>query len=217
MVTFLLAGAVGYLLGSFPTGYLLVRWKADLDIRQHGSGNVGTLNSFEVTNSKAVGAGVLLLDLLKGLASVLLARHVVSPEFPVLATAGIAAVVGHNFPVWLRFQGGRGLATAAGVMLLLGWVLVPVWMGAWFVGKLLSKDVNVGNAVGTLSILAAALSTSPDMLAEIIPANASVATFRIYVAVLAMVILLRLIEPVAGYIVQRRAGTGRLAKEDVEQ
>lgn len=217
MLTFLLAGAVGYLLGSFPTGYLLVRWKADLDIRQHGSGNVGTLNSFEVTNSKAVGAGVLLLDLLKGLASVLLARHVVSPEFPVLATAGIAAVVGHNFPVWLRFQGGRGLATAAGVMLLLGWVLVPVWMGAWFVGKLLSKDVNVGNAVGTLSILAAALSTSPDMLAEIIPANASVAAFRIYVAVLTIVILLRLVEPVTGYIAQHRAGARRLAKSDIEQ
>jgi glycerol-3-phosphate acyltransferase PlsY len=211
VLPFLLAGAVGYLLGSFPTAYLLVRWKSDLDIRKHGSGNVGTLNSFEVTDSKAVGVGVLLIDLVKGVLSVLIVGGFISNDFPILATGGIGAVLGHNFPVWLGFKGGRGLATAAGVMLLLGWAFVPLWMFAWFVGKLISKDVNIGNAVGTLAILAVALLVPAQVLAGLIPENAATDEFRWYVVVLAFLILVRLAAPVREYVANRRN------KQDVQQ
>ena len=114
----IVAGVVGYLLGSFPTAYLMVRLKSRVDIRKAGSGNVGTLNSFMVTKSKGVGVVVLLLDLLKGVAAVTIAPLFgASDPFLAQTVAGAAAVAGHNFPVWLGGKGGRGLATGAGVML----------------------------------------------------------------------------------------------------
>src|SRR5512140_1590079 len=112
----LLSGATGYLLGSFPTAYILVRWKSKTDIRMVGSGNVGGLNSYVVTKSKALAAIVVLIDALKGVAAVLIAPLITGDSFIFMAAAGIGAVLGHNFPVWLRFKGGRGLATAAGVL-----------------------------------------------------------------------------------------------------
>jgi len=200
MLTHIFAGIVGYIIGSFPTAYFLVKWKSNIDIRKAGSGNVGTLNSYEVTNSKSVGLIVLLVDLLKGIATILVARIFFGSDFSVVATAGICAVIGHNFPVWLGFKGGRGLATAAGVMLMLGWVFVPLWMAAWFVGNKISKDVNVGNAVGTLVITAVAVFISESHLERLVHDYARAAEMRIFVVILAFVILIRLVEPVKAYI-----------------
>ncbi len=204
MLLYFLAGGLGYLVGSFPTAYLLVRWKSRIDIRTVGSGNVGTLNCYEVTNSKMVGAIVLFADLLKGVLALQLTRMILGNEFPLLATAGIGSLVGHNFSLWIGFKGGRGLATAAGVMLVLNWMLVPVWMVAWFIGFKASKDVNVGNAIATLSVLAAALLTPQSWLVKVIPENASVDTFRIFIVALVLVILLKLAEPVREYFVSSR-------------
>ncbi|MBX2989544.1 MAG: glycerol-3-phosphate acyltransferase [Bacteroidetes bacterium] len=194
------AVVIGYLMGSFPAAYVLVKWKSNLDIRHHGSGNVGTLNSYEVTNSKIVGVGVLLLDLVKGVLSVFIVSEVVNAEFPTLAVGGVAAVVGHNFPVWLGFKGGRGLATAAGVMFMVSWICVLVWMGAWLVGKKVSRDVNVGNAAATILMVVTAFFLPAETLARGIPMNATSAEFKWFVAALAFVILLRLIQPVKQYI-----------------
>ena len=198
--TNLLAVVFGYLIGSIPTAYLLVKWKANLDIRTAGSGNVGTLNSYEVTNSKFVGAVVLLVDLLKGVCTVL-AAQTLGGGFPAAAAAALAAVLGHNFPVWLGFRGGRGLATAAGAMLLLGWVVLPIWMLAWFIGYKLSRDVNVGNAIATLVMLLIPWVVPVEIWREWISGSAEV--FRIFVLLLALLILLRLVQPVREYFVHR--------------
>lgn len=204
MLLYLLAGGLGYLIGSFPTAYLLVKWKSRIDIRKAGSGNVGTLNSYEVTNSKAVGAVVLVADLLKGVVAILLAHIIFGNDFPLLACAGIGSLLGHNFSAWIGFKGGRGLATAAGVMLVLSWILVPVWMISWFVGFKSSKDVNVGNAIATLSILAATLFTPEAWLMRVIPNGASAGAFRMFALILVVVILLKLIEPVREYFTTAR-------------
>ena len=204
MLPYLLAGGLGYLIGSFPTAYLLVKWKSRIDLRTVGSRNVGTLNSYEVTNSKTVGAIVLVVDLLKGVVAVLLTRTIIGNEFSLLAWAGIGSLLGHNFSPWIGFKGGRGLATAAGVMLVLSWMLVPVWMIAWFVGYKSSKDVNVGNAIASLSVLAAALLTPDAWLIKVIPDGATVGAFRMFTAILVFVILLKLIEPVREYFTASR-------------
>ena len=157
MAPFILAAALGYLAGSIPFAYLLVRWKTTLDIRREGSGNVGTLNSFVVSKSKWLAVAVLLLDLCKGAAAVLAVRLLIQADFPHGATGGLAAVVGHSFPVWLGFKGGRGLAPAAGAFLVLNWLVVPFWLALWGLSFLLLRAVNPANALASALTLMAAL------------------------------------------------------------
>ena len=119
----------GYLLGSIPFGVILTRLAGAGDLRQVGSGNIGATNVLR-TGRKGLAAATLLLDLLKGAAAVWLARRFLPGE-EALAAAG--AFVGHCFPVWLGFRGGKGVATLMGVVLalqpLLGLVYALVWLG----------------------------------------------------------------------------------------
>ncbi|MBV9925812.1 MAG: glycerol-3-phosphate 1-O-acyltransferase PlsY [Acidobacteria bacterium] len=113
--------SLAYLLGSIPFGYLLVRLLVGGDVRETGSGGTGATN---VTRRAGKGVGILtlLLDLLKGTAAVLAARALLGPGEGALwwvCAAGAAAVIGHVFPVWLRFRGGKGVATGLGVFLAL--------------------------------------------------------------------------------------------------
>ncbi len=125
------AGAIllGYLLGSIPFGVLLTRLAGAGDLRQIGSGNIGATNVLR-TGRKGLAAATLLLDLLKGSAAVLLAALVV-PGGGVLG--GVAAFFGHCYPVWLRFRGGKGVATMMGIVVALYWpaglVYAVVWLG----------------------------------------------------------------------------------------
>lgn len=129
--------ALAYLIGSIPFSFLIVRMVAGKDVRQHGSGNVGATNVAR-TAGKLPGIVALLLDIAKGYAVVKLAEFLVArPDWPFaageevwqsrafwVALAGFVAVLGHMFPVWLRFHGGKGVATAGGVFLALNPVVV---------------------------------------------------------------------------------------------
>ena len=117
MTTLLLPIATAYLLGSIPFGYLLVRIFRKQDIRSQGSGNIGATNVAR-SGAKGLGLATLLLDMGKGLLAVVLARYVFSHgDYDIAAWAALAAVIGHVFPVWLGFRGGKGVATALGVFL----------------------------------------------------------------------------------------------------
>ena len=118
---------LGYLLGSIPFGLLLTRAAGLGDIRKVGSGNIGATNVLR-TGRKGLAAATLLLDALKGLVAVLIADQVGQ-----LAAVGAAAgaVLGHMFPVWLSFKGGKGGATVLGVFLGLSWPIVAVGAGVW--------------------------------------------------------------------------------------
>ena len=107
----------GYLIGSIPFAYLLGRRHRGIDLRQAGSGNVGAANLLRTTTKK-IGVSAMALDVGKGLASVLVARQI-DPGGTGPAVAGIAAVLGHIYPVWLGFRGGKGVATTCGVFLIL--------------------------------------------------------------------------------------------------
>ena len=119
MTPYLITAAVGYLLGSIPFGYLLVRIFKGEDVRAIGSGNIGATNV--ARKSPALGVATLVLDAAKGLAAVLAARLLFSgpQQQLIMTTAAFFAVLGHLFPVWLKFRGGKGVATSLGAFVLL--------------------------------------------------------------------------------------------------
>ncbi len=119
MNPYLISAAVSYLLGSIPFGYLLVRIFTGEDVRTSGSGNIGATNV--ARKSPVLGIVTLLLDAGKGLAAVLLARMLFGGPHPqlIMTVAAIFAILGHLFPVWLRFHGGKGVATSLGAFVLL--------------------------------------------------------------------------------------------------
>src|SRR6185312_4057489 len=118
--TLAIAFGVGYLLGSIPFGLLFTRAAGLGDVRRIGSGNIGATNVLR-TGRKGLAAATLVLDAAKGAAPVLLAAWIWpdQPQFPGIAAVG--AFLGHLFPLWLRFRGGKGLATAGGIVLVLHW------------------------------------------------------------------------------------------------
>ena len=129
MPSMLLFLGLGYLFGSIPFGLLLTRAAGLGDIRNVGSGNIGATNVLR-TGRKGLAAATLLLDALKGVAAVLVARHFAGDTLaPVAAAAG--AVVGHMFPVWLGFRGGKGVATTLGVMWGLSWMVGAIACASW--------------------------------------------------------------------------------------
>lgn len=137
--TILLAAVGGYLLGSIPFGLLLTRLAGYGDIRKIGSGNIGTTNVLR-TGNKALAAATLILDSGKGAAAALLALALGGQAAPdaALAAAG-ASMLGHTFPVWLGFQGGKGVATALGVLLALSWPTGIAACAAWLLTALVFR------------------------------------------------------------------------------
>ena len=114
---------LGYALGSIPFGYLLVRTRSGGDVRAMGSGNIGATNVAR-TSGWSVGAATLVLDAAKGFFAVWLAGHFSDGNIRLMMYAGLAAILGHVFPVWLKFSGGKGVATALGVFIVISWPAV---------------------------------------------------------------------------------------------
>ena len=141
---------VGYAIGSLPIGYFIVRRSASVDLQREGSGNVGATNAYR-TSGLALGRVVMAVDVAKGGTSVLLAGAGAEG-----VVAGAAAVVGHIFPVWLRFRGGKGVATAAGVFAVLApWsALVAIAAFAMVVAR--TRFVSLGSVVAALVLPTAA-------------------------------------------------------------
>ena len=154
----LLAALIGYALGSIPWAYILVRAFRGIDIRTVGSKNVGTLNAYRATGSKALAGAVLLLDLAKAVVAYLIVSVCCPDSLWVLP---FAVVLGHNYPVWLKFRGGRGIAVFLVLALLYNRVFFAAWILLWLVGYLLSGYIAVGalSALILAPILAYALGT----------------------------------------------------------
>ncbi len=143
---FLAAAIIGYLLGSIPFGLVLTRLAGHGDIRAIGSGNIGATNVLR-TGSKVLAALTVILDGGKGAAAVLLA-NMYGPDTAVLAGGG--AFVGHLFPVWLKFKGGKGLATYLGVILAINWPSGVLCCLTWLVVALLLRYSSLAALVAAL-------------------------------------------------------------------
>lgn len=134
--TLLLWGLIGYLAGSVPTGVILARLMGLGDLRQIGSGNIGATNVLRTGNKRAA-VLTLLLDALKGALVILLARALVAEDTAQLA--GLMAFVGHCFPVWLKFRGGKGVATYFGILFALSWPMGIAACVIWLVVAAVSR------------------------------------------------------------------------------
>ena len=150
--TSLLWIGVGYLLGSIPFGLLLTR-TIGIDIRSVGSGNIGTTNVLR-TGNRGLAAATLLLDAGKGAAAVLLARHFGGLEAGMLA--GVAAFIGHCYPVWLKFRGGKGVATLLGVALAAVPLAGVAALVTWLAGALITRHSSVGGLAAAVAAPVAA-------------------------------------------------------------
>lgn len=142
----------GYIIGSVPIAYLICKLKYNIDITEEGSGNVGTLNSLKVTKSKAVGIIVLLLDLLKGILPVVIMLFILEIDYGIAMAACACIILGHNYSFWLGFKGGRGLATGAGLYLILNYYIVALWGLVWLISYTIKKNVLISNTVATALI-----------------------------------------------------------------
>jgi glycerol-3-phosphate acyltransferase PlsY len=150
----LLAVALGYLLGSIPFG-LVLTWAAGKgDVRKIGSGNIGATNVLR-TGSKWLAALTLILDCLKATAAILIARRVFGPETGSAAAAG--ALVGHLYPVWLKFRGGKGVATFLGILIPLLPVAAAVYAAVWL---LLLLTIRISSVAGMTAAASAPITAA---------------------------------------------------------
>jgi len=168
-----LALLLGYALGSIPFGLLLAKAAGKGDIRQVGSGNIGATNVLR-TGSKGLAAAVLVLDAGKGFLAVSLA-WLWWPDAASLAALG--AVLGHCFPVWLRFKGGKGVATALGVCLGLGWPIGLAYAAMWLGMLAMTRISSVG---GMSAAVAAPVAAAVFGRAELVPALAAIALIVVW-------------------------------------
>jgi acyl phosphate:glycerol-3-phosphate acyltransferase len=145
---------IGYLAGSIPFGLLLSRWAGLGDIRAIGSGNIGATNVLR-TGNKKIAALTLLCDGLKGYAPVLAASMM--GDGNAMVAAGLGALAGHLFPIWLNFKGGKGVATGLGVTFGWAWVLGLVFCAVWLVGFFATRISSVGALLAVAAVVLAGL------------------------------------------------------------
>ena len=182
VLAYIIVAVAAYLLGSIPTGYLVARAKG-IDIRTVGSGNIGATNAMRVLG-KPAGIFVLLVDALKGYAAcAFLAPHVfnwlaphfsglapdfsgepVELKFRLSALAGISAVLGHNYTCWLKFKGGKGIATTTGVYLALAPWAVLIALGVFVFALWVTRYVSVGSISGAVALPVTVWIMTPDNL-----------------------------------------------------
>jgi glycerol-3-phosphate acyltransferase PlsY len=151
-ITFSLAGAAlvfGYLFGSIPFGLLITRLAGTKDIRAIGSGNIGATNVLR-TGRKGLAALTLAGDMLKGAASVLVVHWLAGRNIALFAGAG--AVFGHVFPVWLKFQGGKGVATFIGVLLALAWPIAAAFGAIWAAVAALTRYSSLAGLIASAAV-----------------------------------------------------------------
>ncbi|MCB2204167.1 glycerol-3-phosphate acyltransferase [bacterium] len=190
-----------FLVGSFPTAYILVHRQHGKDLRKEGSGNVGTLNAYEVSRSRSTGVMVLLIDLLKGafpVAVVHLAFRAGLPGDHVMLYATLAllgAVAGHNYSPWIGWKGGRGLATAAGASLLINPLLPAIWGLFWGAGFLKTRNVHFGNIAATVLLPFAVLLGESTVNAATLFADAKAGEVTLLAFLMSFLVFVRHIEP----------------------
>jgi glycerol-3-phosphate acyltransferase PlsY len=139
----------GYLAGSIPFGLLITRLAGMEDIRAIGSGNIGATNVLR-TGSKALAAGTLIGDALKGTAAVLAARYAFGPDAALVAAVG--ALLGHIFPVWLSFKGGKGVATYIGLLIGLAWPAAVAFCLIWLAVAALSRTSSLAGLLASAAM-----------------------------------------------------------------
>ena len=171
--SYIIVAVAAYLLGSIPTGFLVAKGRG-VDLQKSGSGNIGATNAMRVLG-KPMGIFVLLMDVLKGFAAVWLCNFLLQIFNAPAAglenyriVAGIFAVLGHNYPCWLKFKGGKGVATTTGVYLALAPEALAVALAVFVLALLLTKYVSVGSILAAVALPAAVWFTKEDFFLRMV-------------------------------------------------
>lgn len=152
MIMKIILAILSYFVGSIPIGYIVAKKIKGIDIREHGSGNIGATNVL-----RSIGAGpaifVFILDILKGLIPVVAAKELIHPTSHLfIMLCGVIAVLGHTLSIFLNFKGGKGVATSLGVIIGLNPLVALLGFGLWTVVLLLSKYVSLASIVAAISV-----------------------------------------------------------------
>jgi glycerol-3-phosphate acyltransferase PlsY len=197
MVEKAFAMILGYLLGTIPTAYLIIKLFVRKDILAEGTGNAGAMNSYEVTGKKYIGIIVFLGDLFKGILAVILGGLISHGDFLIIGITAVWAVIGHNFNIFFGFKGGRGLATTTGIFFALNPYPVLAWGLVWLASYyIIQKNVHIANAAACLGAPLMMFSTNNQLIALMnIRHIPDLFQLKILVIVLSFIILLRHIQP----------------------
>jgi acyl phosphate:glycerol-3-phosphate acyltransferase len=199
---YLISSTIGYLLGSFPSAYILLKKTKGKDITKEGSGNVGAMNSFEVTNSKLIGFSVFLIDFLKGLGSTLIPFFLFPNEFAYSALSLLFAVFSHCYNPWIDFKGGRGLATAAGGAAFMFPFLLGVWIVIWAIFYVTRKNIILANISSTVLSLLVVFGTSNIAAKYAYPQPVNLGVLLLVSSAVLIIIFIKHIEPLKELIAE---------------
>jgi glycerol-3-phosphate acyltransferase PlsY len=202
---YLISSTIGYLLGSFPSAYIFLKKAKGMDITKEGSGNVGAMNSFEVSNSKLIGYSVFLVDFLKGAASVLIPSLIFPDQFIYPALSLLFAVFSHCYNPWINFNGGRGLSTAAGGAAFLLPFLLGVWAVLWVIFYMMRKGILFANISSTIFSLLILYGTSKIAVKYAYPQPESISALILISTAVLIIIFIRHIEPLREFISDQKS------------
>lgn len=193
---------VSYLFGSIPNAYLVARSFGVRDLRTEGSRNIGARNAYEVTTNKAIGIAVLVLDMFKGLIPIIFL--VVQKRIDLIPITIGAIVLGHCYSIWIRFHGGRGLATAAAITAVCAPVLLPAWALFYFLCSIIRKNVHFQALIATFAVLILELVLYEDSttgIYSILHWNVDELQILHYgIVVILLIIISRHVNPVSEYL-----------------
>jgi glycerol-3-phosphate acyltransferase PlsY len=199
-MNYLAASLIGYLLGSFPTAYIILKKAKGIDITTAGSGNAGAMNSFEVSNSKIIGLIVFIIDALKGLLGVYLSLLIFPIDFIFPALALLFAVLSHCYNPWTNFKGGRGLATAAGGTALLFPFILVLWGILWLIIFSIKRHILFANIWANLMTLVLVFLSSNVAYKYSFPKPDSMSTLLMFSSALLTIVFIKHIEPLKDII-----------------
>lgn len=169
--------ALGYLLGSIPFGLLLTRIFGVGDIRQIGSGNIGATNVLR-TGRKGLAAATLLLDMGKGALAVIVIENTGDTDVLMAALAGLGALIGHCYPVWLKFKGGKGVATMLGVSFALAWPIGVISALVWLGGMFATRISSVGGMASVVAAPVVAFAIGQHEMAVVLALMATIVIWK---------------------------------------
>lgn len=199
-ITILILTILFYLIGSVPTAYLILKLYHNKDITKEGSGNVGAMNSYEVSGSKKIGIIVFIIDFLKGFIPAFILLIFLKYELEFVFLPLTALVAGHNFSVWIKFKGGRGLATAAGILAILNFWTVVIWCGLYAFTYMIKKNVHIGNITATILMPIVLLVLNSQGLKCFQYSKTSADLFIIFCSIICFLIILKHISPILSII-----------------
>lgn len=205
-LNFWLSICIAYIIGSIPSAYLLIKKRLNKKITEMGSGNVGAMNSYEVSGSKLIGIMVLLLDFVKGMAAVQLSKYLGWGSFEIMLFTAVFVVLGHNYSAFLKFKGGRGLATAAGAILVINPFTLILWLLMWIIAYyIIEKDIHLANIFASL-ISAILVFFAPYKFLSLINIHFyfDESEYKIFSSIICLLIFVKHINPLKELIERKR-------------